>query len=96
MLGTLYVKSELELSGQYADILLVPKEKLKERYSILIEFKYIKQEDYDKDNSLLKNKQKQARIQLETYKRSEEITMLPKLKSYSIVVIKDKIFIEEV
>ena len=72
MLGTLYVKSELELSGQYADILLVPKEKLKERYSILIEFKYIKQEDYDKDNSLLKNKQKQARIQLETYKRSEE------------------------
>ena len=96
MLGTLYVKSELELSGQYADILLVPKEELKERYSILIEFKYIKQEDYDKDNSLLKNKQKQARIQLETYKRSEEITMLHKLKSYSIVVIKDKIFIEEV
>ena len=96
MLKGLYVKSELELSGQYADILLVPKEELKERYSILIEFKYIKQEDYDKDNSLLKNKQKQARIQLETYKRSEEITMLHKLKSYSIVVIKDKIFIEEV
>jgi len=96
MLGTLYVKSELELSGQYADILLIPKEELKERYSILIEFKYIKQEDYDKNNSLLKNKQKQARIQLKTYKKSEEITMFPKLKSYSIVVIKDKIFIEEV
>ena len=96
MLKGLYVKSELELSGQYADILLIPKEELKERYSILIEFKYIKQEDYDKDSSLLKNKQKQAKIQLEAYKKSEEITMLPKLKSYSIVVIKDKIFIEEV
>ena len=96
MLKGLYVKSELELSGQYADILLIPKEELKKRYSILIEFKYIKKEDYDKDNSLLKNKQKQAKIQLEAYKKSEEITMLPKLKSYSIVVIKDKIFIEEV
>ena len=96
MLGTLYVKSELELSGQYADILLIPKEELKERYSILIEFKYIKQEDYDKDNSLLKNKQKQAKIQLEAYKKSEEITMFSKIKSYSIVVIKDKIFVEEI
>ena len=96
MLKGLYVKSELELSGQYADILLVPKEELKQRYSILIEFKYIKQEDYDKDNSLLKNKQKQAKIQLEAYKKSEEITMFSKFKSYSIVVIKDKIFVEEV
>ena len=96
MLKGLYVKSELEVSGQYADILLVPKEELKERYSILIEFKYIKQEDYDKDNSLLKDRQKQARVQLETYKKSEEIIMLPKVKSYSIVVIKDKIFVEEI
>ena len=96
MLKGLYVKSELEVSGQYADILLVPKEELKERYSILIEFKYIKQEDYDKDNSLLKDRQKQARVQLETYKKSEEIIMLPKVKSYSIVVIKDKIFLEEI
>ena len=96
MLKGLYVKSELEVSGQYADILLVPKEELKERYSILIEFKYIKQEDYDKDNGLLKDRQKQARIQLETYKKSEEIIMLPKVKSYSIVVIKDKIFVEEI
>ena len=96
MLGTLYVKSELEVSGQYADILLIPKTDIQNRYSILIEFKYIKQEDYDKDNSLLESKQKQARKQLETYKKSEEITMLPKEKSYSIVVIKDKIFIEEI
>ena len=96
MLKGLYVKSELELSGQYADILLIPKEELKERYSILIEFKYIKQEDYDKDTTILQTKQKQARIQLEAYKKSEEIIMLPKFKSYSIVVIKDKIFVEEI
>ena len=69
---------------------------IKERYSILIEFKYIKQEDYEKDNSLLKQKQDQAKEQLQMYKNTEEIKMLPKLKSYSVVVIKDKIEYEEI
>ncbi len=96
MLGTLYVKSELEVGGKYADILLVPKEEIKERYSILIEFKYIKQEDYDKDNTILQEKQKQAKEQIEVYRKSEEIQMLSKLKCYSIVVIKDRIEVEEI
>ncbi len=69
---------------------------IKERYSILIEFKYIKQEDYEKDNSLLKQKKDQAKEQLQMYKNTEEIKMLPKLKSYSVVVIKDKIEYEEI
>mgnify|MGYP004609136021 FL=1 len=69
---------------------------IKERYSILIEFKYIKQEDYEKDNSLLKQKQDQAKEQLQMYKSTEEIKMLPKLKSYSVVVIKDRIEYEEI
>ena len=96
MLGTLYVKSELEVGGKYADILLVPKEEIKERYSILIEFKYIKQEDYDKDNTILQKKQEQAKEQIEVYRKSEEIQMLSKLKCYSIVVIKDRIEVEEI
>ena len=96
MLGTLYVKSELEVGGKYADILLVPKEEIKERYSILIEFKYIKQEDYDKDNTILQEKQKQAKEQIEVYRKSEEIQMLSKLKCYSIVLIKDRIEVEEI
>ena len=96
MLGTLYVKSELEVGGKYADTLLVPKEEIKERYSILIEFKYIKQEDYDKDNTILQEKQKQAKEQIEVYRKSEEIQMLSKLKCYSIVLIKDRIEVEEI
>ena len=96
MLGTLYVKSELEVRGKYADILLVPKEEIKERYSILIEFKYIKQEDYDKDNTILQEKQEQAKEQIEVYRKSEEIQMLSKLKCYSIVVIKDRIEVEKI
>ena len=58
--------------------------------------KYIKQEDYEKDNSLLKQKQDQAKEQLQMYKNTEEIKMLPKLKSYSVVVIKDRIEYEEI
>lgn len=96
MLGTLYVKSELEVGGKYADILLVPKEEIRERYSILIEFKYIKQEDYDRDNEILQQKQEQAKEQIEVYRKSEEIQMLPKLKCYSIVVIKDRIELKEI
>ena len=96
MLGTLYVKSELEVGGKYADILLVPKEEIIERYSILIEFKYIKQEDYDRDNEILQQKQEQAKEQIEVYRKSEEIQMLPKLKCNSIVVIKDRIELKEI
>ena len=58
--------------------------------------KYIKQEDYEKDNSLLKQKQEQAKEQLQKYKNTEEIKMLPKLKSYAAIVIKDRIEYEEI
>ena len=90
------VKSELEVGGKYADIVLIPKEKLEERYGVLIEFKYIKQEDYDKDNILLEKAQNIAKEQIEKYKNTEEIQAIPKLRSYTVVVIKDKIMVEEI
>ena len=89
-LGGLYVKSELEVGGKYSDILILPKEKIEERYGVLIELKYIKQEEYRKDNSLLEQKQKEAKEQLVKYKETEEIKNIPNLKSYSVIVIKDK------
>ena len=94
MLGAILVKSELEVESKYSDLLLIPKEKLDERYGILIEFKYIKKEKYTEE--LLKKKQEEARKQLEKYKESEEIKMLPKLRSYSVVAIKDELIVEEV
>ena len=96
MLGAVYVKSELEVEGKYSDILLIPREEIKSRYGVLIEFKYIKKEDYEKDNKLLKEKQKEARGQLEKYKETEEIKMIPNIRCYSVVVIKDKLYIEEI
>ena len=95
MLGAVYIKSELEVGGEYADILIVPREKLEERYGVLLEFKYIKQEDYNKNPELLKQKQAEAKAQLERYNQTEEIRAIPNLRSYAIVVIKDKIEVEE-
>jgi hypothetical protein len=96
MLGAVVVKSELEVGGKYSDILIIPREKQEERFGVLIEFKYIKQEEFDKDNNLLKEKQDEAREQLEKYKQTEEIKLLPKLRAYSVVAIKDKLVVEEV
>ena len=96
MLSAMYVKSELEIEGKYSDILLIPREKIQERYSVLLEFKYIKKEDYEKDNNLLLKNQKEAKEQLEKYKKTEEIKMIPKLRSYSIIVIKDELILKEV
>ena len=93
---SIFVKSELEVGGGYSDILLVPIEKQEERYGILTEFKYIKKEDYQKNNLLLKQKQEEAAMQLKRYKESEEIKLIPNLRAYSVVVIKDELVIEEI
>ena len=90
------VKSELEIGGKYSDILLIPREKIDERYGVLIEFKYIKQEDYEKDNSLLEKKQEEAKNQLEKYRNTEEIRLIPNLRCYSVVAIKDRLEVQEV
>ena len=95
MLGAVYVKSELEIGGEYADILIIPREKLNERYGVLLEFKYIKQEEYNKKPELLQQKLAEAKTQLERYNQTEKIQAIPNLRSYAIVVVKDKIQVEE-
>ena len=62
----------------------------------MIEFKYIKQEDYEKDNSLLEKKQEEAKNQLEKYRNTEEIGVIPNLRCYSVVAIKDRLEVQEV
>lgn len=69
---------------------------MEERYGVLIEFKYIKKEDYEKDNNLLEKRQTEAKEQLQKYKEAEEIKLIPKLRVYSVVAIKDELFIEEI
>ena len=72
----------MEIGGNYSDIVLLPKENLEERYGVLLEFKYIKKEDYEKDNSLLKQKQEEAKEQIKRYQKTEEIKQIPNKKIY--------------
>ena len=96
MIGAVYVKSELEVGGEYADILIIPREKLNERYGVLLEFKYIKQEDYNKNPELLAQKQEEGKEQLKRYVKTEELQAIPNLRSYAVVVVKDKIYVDEI
>lgn len=76
--------------------LIRPNEKFNERYGVLIELKYIKKEDYKKNKEILVQKQEEAKEQLLKYKTAEEYKMLEKFRAYSVVVVKDEVYVEEV
>ena len=65
-------------------------------YEILEKGKYIKLEDYEKDNNLLERKQEEAKNQLEKYKNTEEISLIPNIRCYSVVAIKDRLDVKEI
>ena len=88
-----WIKSEMEIKGNYPDILLIPKELNNNNYySVMIEFKYLKKGEENK----LKEKQEEAREQIERYSNLEEIKTLKNIRKYTIVTVKDKIYVEEI
>jgi len=95
-LNAVKVKSEYEVEGKYIDILLMPKEEKEKMHSVMIEFKYIKKEDYDKNNQLLREKQDEAREQIMEYRNVEEIRQIPHLHCYTVVAVKDELYVESV
>lgn len=86
------VKSEMEVQREYPDLLLIPKQKPEEYYSVMIEFKYLKKEEKNK----LEEKQKEAKEQIKEYSKFEEIKSLHKLRKYTVVAVNDEIYIEEI
>ena len=86
------VKSEMEVNRKYPDLLLIPKEKQDEYYGVMIEFKYLKKEDKNK----LDEKKAEARKQIEEYGSFEEIASIPKLRKYTVIVVSDEIFVNEI
>ena len=86
------VKSEMEVQRKYPDLLLIPKQKPEEYYSVMIEFKYLKKEEKNK----LEEKQKEAKEQIKEYSKFEEIKLLHKLRKYTVVAVNDEIYIEEI
>ena len=86
------IKSEMEVQRKYPDLLLIPKQKPEEYYSVMIEFKYLKKEEKSK----LEEKQKEAKEQIKEYSEFEEIKSLQKLRKYTVVAVNDEIYIEEI
>ena len=86
------VKSEMEVQRKYPDILLIPKKDQEKYYGVMIEFKYLKKEQENQ----LKEKQEEARKQIEEYSKFEEIKAIPNLKKYAIVAVVDEIHVEEI
>lgn len=86
------VKPEEELRRNYSDILLMPKEPNKGYYSVMIEFKYLKKTEENK----LKEKQEEAREQIEKYSNTEEMKTIQNLNKYTVVIINDKIHVQKI
>ena len=86
------LKSEMEIQRKYPDILLIPKDKSKGYKGVMIEFKYLKKEEAGK----LKEKQEEARKQIEEYKGFEEIKELENIISYTVVAVNDEIYVEKI
>ena len=86
------IKSEIEVNRKYIDLLITPRDTDKGYKSVLIEFKYLKKEEENK----LKEKQLEAKEQLEQYTKLEEISNIPDLRKYTIVTVLDKMYVEEI
>ena len=86
------LKSEMEIQRKYPDILLIPKDRSKGYKGVMIEFKYLKKEEAGK----LKEKQEEARKQIEEYKGFEEIKELENIISYTVVAVNDEIYVEKI
>ena len=84
------VKSEFEVNRKYPDILLIPRDRSKGYYSIMIEFKYLKKEQENQ----LEEKQKEAREQIQEYSEYNEIKDIEKLNKYTVVAVVDKIYVD--
>ena len=85
-------RSEMEVNRNYPDILLVPRDRTKGYKAIMVEFKYIKKGEKAK----VKDKQKEAREQIERYSEFEDIKDIEGLRKYTLVVTPSEIYMEEI
>ena len=86
------LKSEMEVQRKYPDILLIPKDQSKGYKGVMIEFKYLKKGEEPK----LKEKQEEAKKQIQEYGEFEEIKDLKNINKYTVVAVNDKIYVEKI
>ena len=86
------LKSEMEIQRKYPDILLIPKDQSKDYKGVMIEFKYLKKGEETK----LKEKQEEAKKQIQEYGEFKEIKELKNINKYTVVAVNDKVYVENV
>ncbi len=92
------VKSEYEVENGYIDLALFKKEIKAINYEALIELKYIKKSDYNKEKSkLLSKKINEAKEQLSAYGEAAEFKHKHNLKKWIIIFAGEKaVHLEEI
>ena len=73
-------------------MIVMPRDKTKGYYSVIMEFKYLKKQE----EKMLKEKKKEAKEQLEDYCKLNRIKDIPNLRKYTIVAVVDKIHEDEI
>ena len=86
------LKSEMEIQRKYPDILLIPKDQSKGYKGVMIEFKYLKKGEETK----LKEKQEEAKKQIQEYGEFKEIKELKNINKYTVVAVNDKVYVEKI
>lgn len=80
------LKSEYEVADGYIDLALLRRNKDKANFDALIELKYIKKSDYEKQGEILVSKKlKEALSQLEKYALDKEFSNRNDLKKWAII-----------
>ncbi len=90
--ATHYVVSEPEWEKQYPDILLMKRPNIETRYTFIIELKYIKMADENKEDKDTKEPyiakvEKEARLQLQKYIDTENARRIPNLKAWLLILV---------
>ena len=82
----------MEVQRKYPDLLIIPKDPSKGYKGVMIEFKYLKKEEENK----LKEKQEEAKKQIQEYGEFEEIKVIENLNKYTVVAVNDQIYVEKI
>jgi hypothetical protein len=90
-----YVVSEPECENQYLDILLLKRPNVTTQYNFILELKYIKKSDKDKtvstkedtEEKLTQKVEREARIQLKNYLKTNNAKRLSNLKAWLLILV---------
>ncbi len=86
------IKSELEVNRSYPDLMIIPRDRTRGYKAVMIEFKYLKKDEAGK----LTEKQAEAREQIRRYGEFEDIKDIEGLRKYTVVVVNDEVYVEEI